>query len=53
MTAHIRRPQNGDCDHFLHIACEGLDSRFRIGHATLQIETSAANACRLAPAEVV
>jgi cobalt-zinc-cadmium efflux system protein len=53
MTAHILRPRNGDGDRFLHIACEGLAERFRIGHATLQIETDAAHACRLAPAEVV
>lgn len=53
MTAHILRPANGDGDGFLHMACEGLERRFRIGHATLQIETDAAHACRLAPAEVV
>jgi cobalt-zinc-cadmium efflux system protein len=53
MTAHILRPKNGDGDSFLHAACEGLEHRFRIGHATLQVETSAAHACRLAPAEVV
>ncbi len=53
MTAHILRPQNDDGDRFLHMACEGLASRFRIGHATLQVETDAAHACRLAPAEVV
>jgi len=53
MTAHILRPHNHDGDGFLHIACEGLETRFRIGHATLQVETDAAHACRLAPAEVV
>ena len=53
MTAHILRPQNGDGDRFLHMACEGLETRFRIGHATLQVETDAAHTCRLAPAEVV
>jgi cobalt-zinc-cadmium efflux system protein len=53
MTAHLLRPQNGDGDSFLHAACEGLASRFRIGHATLQVETDATSACRLAPAEVV
>ena len=53
MTAHILRPKNSDGDGFLHTACEGLEHRFRIGHATLQVETSAAHACRLAPAEVV
>jgi cobalt-zinc-cadmium efflux system protein len=53
MTAHILRPANHDGDQFLHRACEGLETRFRIGHATLQVETDAAHACRLAPAGVV
>ena len=58
LTAHIIRPaaklENGDDgDHFLHEACEGLAHRFNIGHATLQVETDADSACRLAPAEVV
>jgi cobalt-zinc-cadmium efflux system protein len=53
MTAHILRPRNLEADSFLHTACEGLATRFRIGHATLQVETDAAHACRLAPAEVV
>jgi len=53
LTAHVIRPANDDGDHFLHDACEGLAHRFNIGHATLQVETDAANACRLAPAEVV
>lgn len=53
MTAHILRPGNADADSFLHQACEGLERGFRIGHATLQVETDSAHACRLAPAEVV
>ena len=53
MTAHILRPANADADHFLHAACEGLASRFRIGHATLQVETDASRTCRLAAAEAV
>ncbi len=53
LTAHVQRPANDDGDHFLHAACEGLASRFNIGHATLQVETDATQACRLAPAEVV
>jgi cobalt-zinc-cadmium efflux system protein len=53
LTAHILRPNNQDNDRFLHEACEGLAKRFNIGHATLQVETDAAHACRLAPAEVV
>jgi cobalt-zinc-cadmium efflux system protein len=53
LTAHLIRPGNPDGDAFLHAACEGLARRFNIGHATLQVETDAAHACRLAPAEVV
>ena len=53
LTAHVIRPANDDGDGFLHGACEGLASRFGIGHATLQVETGGADACRLAPAEVV
>ena len=53
LTAHVIRPANDDGDHFLHDACEGLAHRFNIGHATLQVETDADSACRLAPAEVV
>lgn len=53
LTAHLLRPVNTDNDHFLHEVCEGLEQRFRIGHATLQVETDASHTCRLAPAEVV
>ncbi len=53
LTAHLIRPENPDCDRFLQAASEGLAHRFKIGHATLQVETDAASACRLAPAEVV
>ena len=53
LTAHLIRPANGDADAFLHAASEGLAHRFKIGHATLQVETDATMACRLAPAEVV
>lgn len=53
LTAHLIRPDNTDADAFLHGACDGLHTRFGIGHATLQVETSGETACRLAPAEVV
>lgn len=53
LTVHLIRPDNGDNDAFLHTLCEGLHARFNIGHATVQVETDAAHACRLAPAEVV
>lgn len=51
LTAHLVRPGGHD-DAFLHMICEELSHRFRIHHATLQVETSAAT-CRLAPAHVV
>lgn len=53
LTAHLLRPVNDDPDHFLAETCEGLARRFRIGHATIQVETDVAHACRLAPDEVV
>ena len=53
MTAHVTRPENGDGDDFLHTACEGLASKFGIGHATLQVETGHSAACRLANAHTI
>ncbi len=53
LTAHLLRPANADNDAFLHTVCEGLERRFNIIHATLQVETDASHACRLAPVEVV
>jgi cobalt-zinc-cadmium efflux system protein len=51
LTAHLVRPA-GFNDAFLHGVCAELAHRFRIQHATLQIE-SGSDVCRLAPAEVV
>ncbi|WP_340645195.1 cation diffusion facilitator family transporter [Phenylobacterium sp.] len=53
MTAHVTRPDNLDSDAFLHTTCEGLATKFNIGHATLQVETGGAEICRLSPAEAV
>jgi len=53
LTAHLLRPGHQDPDAFLQDACEGLLTRFRICHATIQVERHAALACRLAPAEAV
>nr|WP_269714449.1 cation diffusion facilitator family transporter [Caulobacter sp. NIBR2454] len=53
LTAHITRPEGDDGDTFLHEACSGLNNKFRIGHATLQVERGGAVDCRLAPAHVV
>jgi len=51
LTAHLVRPSGHD-DAFLHLVCEGLSDRFKIHHATLQVEANG-DACRLAPAELV
>jgi len=52
LTAHLVVSTPTD-DEFLSHACDELHARFKIGHATLQIERSTAAACRLAPEEVV
>ena len=51
LTAHLVRPGGHD-DAFLHLVCEGLSHRFKIHHATLQVEASG-EACKLASAELV
>jgi cobalt-zinc-cadmium efflux system protein len=51
LTAHLVRP-GGYEDSFLHGVCEELSHRFKIHHATLQIEAGS-DVCRLAPAELV
>lgn len=51
LTAHLVRPGGYD-NSFLHGICEELSHRFKIQHATLQIEAGS-DVCRLAPAEVV
>ena len=53
MTAHVTRRDNIDGDDFLHAACDGLASKFGIGHATLQVETGHSAACRLAHAHAI
>lgn len=54
MTAHVVRPLDGDHDKFLHDACAELASKFKIGHVTIQVESSGgAHACALAPEGVV
>jgi cobalt-zinc-cadmium efflux system protein len=51
LTAHLVRPGGHD-DAFLHLVCEGLSRRFKIHHATLQVEVNG-DACKLAPAQLV
>lgn len=51
LTAHLVCPAGHD-DGFLHRVCEGLSQRFKIHHATVQVETNG-EACKLAPAGTV
>lgn len=54
LTAHLIRPDNANCDQFLHDVAHGLEERFGIGHPTLQVETGeGGHPCHLAPAHVV
>jgi cobalt-zinc-cadmium efflux system protein len=54
MTAHLVRPGAGLDDRLLHEICQELDHRFRISHATLQVEAGdTEHACRLAPDHVI
>ena len=54
MTAHLVRPGAGLDDHLLHEVCHELEHRFRISHATLQVEAgNTEHVCRLAPDHVV
>jgi cobalt-zinc-cadmium efflux system protein len=54
MTAHLVRPGAGLDDHLLHDISHELERRFRISHATLQVEAGdTERACRLAPDHVV
>ena len=54
LTAHLVRDGGTDDQDLIRTAVAGLGSRFRIGHATLQVETmDIATTCRLRPAEVI
>jgi cobalt-zinc-cadmium efflux system protein len=54
MTAHLVRPGAGLDDHMLHEVCHELDRRFKISHATLQVEAGdTEHGCRLAPDHVI
>jgi len=53
LTAHLVTPGGNPGDAFLVEACHELNHRFRIGHATLQIETSPDVHCSLKPDHVV
>lgn len=53
LTAHLVTPGGNPGDEFLVEACHQLNHRFKIGHATLQIETSPDVHCSLKPDHVI
>jgi cobalt-zinc-cadmium efflux system protein len=53
LTAHLVTPGGNPGDAFLVETCHQLNHRFKIGHATLQIETSPDVHCSLKPDHVV
>ena len=53
LTAHLVMPGGHPGDAALMACCEGLRTRFGIGHATLQVEVDASTVCGLAPEGVV
>jgi len=53
LTAHLVMPGGNPGDTFLDTVADGLERRFGIGHATLQIERGDGKECRLAPDTVV
>jgi len=53
LTAHLVTPGGNPGDGFLVEACHQLNHRFKIGHATLQIETSDDVHCSLKPDHVI
>jgi len=54
LTAHLVRPEKTTDDHFLHQVCRDLRERFKIHHATLQLEQGGnSHPCSLAADDVV
>ena len=53
LTVHLLMPDGHPGDGFLMDTCHVLHQRHGIGHSTLQIETSRATVCALAPETVV
>jgi len=53
LTCHLVMPAGVAGDDFLMETAQMLKTSFRIGHATLQVETRTDNGCALAPDDVV
>jgi cobalt-zinc-cadmium efflux system protein len=53
LTVHLVRPGAAADDNWLHDVTHELHDRFGIVHSTIQVESGAGKACRLAPDDVV
>lgn len=53
LTCHLLMPSGHPGDDFLMDSARRLHDRFRVGHVTLQVETSESTLCKLAPDDVV
>lgn len=53
LTCHLVMPEGHPGDAFIHALCEELAAKFRIRHATVQIEIHPHLACALAPESVI
>lgn len=53
LTCHLVMPAGHPGDQFIAATCASLREKYRIGHATLQIETDPNANCHLAPDNVV
>jgi cobalt-zinc-cadmium efflux system protein len=53
LTAHLVMPGGHPGDSFLVDLCEQVRERFRIGHATFQVETDPRTACPLEPDHII
>ena len=53
LTVHLLMPRGHPGDAALNAICDDLARRFRIGHATLQVETDSGTVCRLETAHAI
>jgi cobalt-zinc-cadmium efflux system protein len=53
LTCHLVMPAGHPGDAFIHDLCEELSHRFKISHATVQMEVDPHLSCALAPDSVV
>ena len=53
LTVHLVMPQGHPGDSFVSNICKHLHEKFRVSHATIQVETGPDHPCVLAPDHVI